>query len=170
VSFAAALKLVLQHEGGWSNHPSDPGGMTNLGVTKRAWEDYVGRTVSEGEMRALTPDIVTSFYEDRYWHKIKGDELPVGVGYCVFDACVNSGPKRAIMFLQAALGTAQDGVLGPVTLKAAQTTDPKDLIEDYSNVRLTFLKSLPTWGTFGKGWERRVNEVEADARKLAGVV
>ena len=89
-NFAEALEHVLKHEGGYVNHPSDPGGMTNLGVTKRVWEEWIGHEVDEKTMRALTPADVGPMYKAKYWDKVKGDELPSGVDYAVFDAAVNS--------------------------------------------------------------------------------
>ena len=138
-----SLQLLLKHEGGFVNHPKDPGGMTNLGVTKKTWEGYVGHVVSEAEMRALTPAKVEPLYKARYWNMVRCDELPAGVDYCVFDTCVNSGPHKAILFLQDALGAKMDG-------------------------QLSFLKTLSTWDTFGRGWGRRVEEVERDAKNMVG--
>lgn len=159
-NFDAALKAILHHEGGYVNHPADPGGMTNLGVTKRVWEEWVGHEVDEKAMRNLTPEIVGPMYKVKYWDKIKGDELPTGVDYVVFDAAVNSGPGRAAKWLQACVGVEPDGGIGPKTLAAVRAFDTNQLIEDYAKRRLSFLIDLPTWNTFGKGWGRRVAEVQ----------
>ena len=165
-NFAEALQKVLKHEGGYVFHKLDPGGMTNLGVTKRVWEEWVGHEVDEKQMRALTPEIVGPMYKAKYWDKIKGDDLPAGVDYVVFDAAVNSGPGRAAKWLQACVGVEPDGGIGPKTLAAVAGFGAKDLIEDYSKRRLSFLMDLPTWGTFGKGWGRRVAETEESALKM----
>lgn len=159
-NFERALAAVLHHEGGFVNHPSDPGGMTNLGCTKKVWEEWVGHEVDEKTMRALTPADVAPLYKAKYWDKIKGDELPDGVDYVVFDCAINSGPGRAIKFLQGCVGADMDGALGPKTLAAVRAADAKVLVEDYAKRRLSFLQDLPTWGTFGKGWGRRVAEVQ----------
>jgi len=159
-NFERALAAVLHHEGGFVNHPSDPGGMTNLGCTKKVWEEWVGHEVDEKAMRALTPADVAPLYKAKYWDKIKGDELPDGVDYIVFDCAINSGPGRAIKFLQGCVGVDMDGAIGPKTLAAVRAADAKDLVEDYAKRRLSFLQDLPTWGTFGKGWGRRVAEVQ----------
>ena len=159
-NFERALAAVLHHEGGFVNHPSDPGGMTNLGCTKKVWEEWVGHEVDEKAMRALTPADVAPLYKAKYWDKIKGDELPDGVDYVVFDCAINSGPGRAIKFLQGCVGADMDGALGPKTLAAVRAADAKALVEDYAKRRLSFLQDLPTWGTFGKGWGRRVAEVQ----------
>ena len=165
-NFDAALKAILHHEGGFSDHPQDPGGMTNLGVTKRVWEEWVGHEVDEKTMRGLTPEIVGPMYKVKYWDKIRGDDLPAGVDYCVFDAAVNSGPGRAVKWLQGCVGVDQDGGIGPKTLAAVAAFDPKELVEDYAKRRLSFLMDLKTWPTFGKGWGRRVAEVQTSASSM----
>jgi lysozyme family protein len=165
-NFDAALKAILHHEGGYVNHPADPGGMTNLGVTKRVWEEWVGHEVDEKTMRELTPEIVGPMYKVKYWDKIKGDDLPTGVDYCVFDAAVNSGPGRAAKWLQACVGVEPDGGIGPKTLAAVAAIDPADLVDDYAKRRLSFMMDLKTWDTFGKGWGRRVAEVKASASTM----
>ena len=158
-NFDEALKAVLHHEGGYVNHPSDPGGMTNLGCTKRVWEEWCGHEVDEKAMRALTPADVAPLYKAKYWDKIKGDDLPAGVDYVVFDAAINSGPGRAAKWLQSCVGVDPDGGIGPKTLAAVAAFDAKTLVDDYAKRRLSFLMDLPTWPTFGKGWGRRVEEV-----------
>jgi lysozyme family protein len=165
-NFDAALKAILHHEGGYVNHPADPGGMTNLGVTKRVWEEWVGHEVDEKTMRGLTPEIVGPMYKAKYWDKIKGDDLPTGVDYCVFDAAVNSGPGRAAKWLQSCVGVEPDGGIGPKTLAAVAAVEPADLVEDYAKRRLSFMMDLKTWDTFGKGWGRRVAEVKASATNM----
>jgi lysozyme family protein len=165
-NFDAALKAILHHEGGFVNHPADPGGMTNLGVTKKVWEEWVGHEVDEKAMRALTPELVGPMYKAKYWDKIKGDDLPEGVDYVVFDAAVNSGPGRAAKWLQGCVGVEQDGGIGPKTLAAVAAFDAKKLVEDYAKRRLSFLMDLPHWGTFGKGWSRRVAEVQNTASSM----
>lgn len=165
-NFDSALKAVLHHEGGFVNHPADPGGMTNLGVTKKVWEEWVGHPVDEKQMRALTPELVGPMYKAKYWDKIRGDDLPTGVDYAVFDAAVNSGPGRAAKWLQACVGVEPDGGIGPKTLAAVAAFDPADLVEDYAKRRLSFLMDLPHWGTFGKGWSRRVAEVQTVASTM----
>ncbi len=166
-TFAPAMTLLLVHEGGFVDNPADPGGMTNLGVTRRAWQAYTGHAVNETDMRALTPLDVTPFYETRYWNVIRGDDLPAGVDFCTFDTCVNSGPNRAVILLQEALGIARDGRIGPLTLAAATAQPAATTIAAYTIGRLAYLKSLPTWNTFGKGWTTRVEEVEQEALALA---
>ena len=167
-NFEKSLAELLKHEGGFVNHPSDPGGVTNLGVTQEVWEDWIDRTVSEENMKALTPIKVAPLYREMYWDRVKGDKLPSGVDYCVFDAAVNSGVSRAAKWLQTTVGAVADGVIGEQTLRQVALTNPRMLIDKYSANRLAFLQRLATWPTFGKGWERRVEEVRATALKMCG--
>jgi lysozyme family protein len=165
-NFDAALQAILHHEGGYVNHKLDPGGMTNLGVTKRVWEEWVGHEVDEKAMRALTPEMVAPLYKVKYWDRIKGDDLPAGVDYIVFDAAINSGPGRAAKWLQTVVGAVPDGAIGAGTLAKVAAMPAADIVEKYQQTRLQFLQSLPTWDTFGKGWGRRVAEVEDAAGKM----
>jgi lysozyme family protein len=119
-------------------------------------------------MKALTPAKVAPLYKELYWDRIKGDKLPSGVDYCVFDAAVNSGVSRASKWLQTTVGAVADGAIGEQTLKQVLLTNPQMLIDKYSANRLSFLQRLSTWPTFGKGWERRVEEVRATALKMCG--
>jgi lysozyme family protein len=162
-NFDACFNHLIKHEGGYVNHPSDPGGRTNLGVTQEVWEDWTDRAVNEAEMKALTPEKVKPLYKELYWDRVKGDKLPAGVDYCVFDAAVNSGVRRASQWLQTALGVTADGSIGPQTLAMTLATSPDTTITNYSAQRLKFLQGLSTWPTFGKGWERRVAEVKQTA-------
>ena len=161
-NFEKALETILHHEGGFVNHPRDPGGMTNLGVTKRVWEEWTQVEASEREMRSLTPEKVGPLYKARYWDKVKGDDLPSGLDLAVFDWAVNSGPGRAAKKLQAMIGTAVDGGIGPNTLKKlashVKKEGLKETIEEYTKVRQDFYESLSTFDAFGKGWTRRNNE------------
>lgn len=166
-NFDKSFRKLMVHEGGFVNHPADPGGRTNLGITQRVWEEWVGHPVDEKTMRSLTPEMVKPLYKRKYWDKVCGDDLPAGVDYCVFDAAVNSGPGRAIKWLQQAVGTTQDGALGPKTLAAVKAADPQLLVVGYNAIRLAFLQDLPTWDTFGRGWGRRVAEVKQDASEMS---
>jgi lysozyme family protein len=165
-NFDKALKAVLVHEGGYVFNPKDPGGETNLGCTKAVWEEHCGHPVDTKTMKALTPADVGPLYKNKYWDKIKGDDLPGGVDYVVFDAAINSGAGRAAKWLQACVGVEPDGGIGPKTLAAVRAFNPEQLIKDYSKRRLSFLSDLLTWETFGRGWARRVAEVEDAGLKL----
>lgn len=160
-----ALKWVLAHEGGYVNHPKDPGGATNMGVTQRVYDGYRARRgLHKQSVRAITADEVAEIYKRQYWDAVKADDLPSGVDYAVFDYAVNSGPGRAVKDLQREVGATVDGVMGFRTLAAVQQQDPFDLIERLCNRRMRFLKSLRHWGTFGRGWTARVMGVKDGAQ------
>jgi lysozyme family protein len=164
--FDDCLNHVLEHEGGFVDHPADPGGATNLGVTKDTWERWVGHGVSVDAIKALTVADVTPVYRDKYWARAKCGELPVGLDYCVFDTAVNSGPGRAVKFLQEVVGATPDGAIGPLTLRAVHAMNPREVIDGYCDKRLAFLQELKTWPTFGRGWGRRVDEVRRTAHEM----
>lgn len=167
--FAACLAEVLRHEGGYVDHPNDPGGATNLGITRATLSDWRGRPVTKSEVRALTVAEASAIYRARYWDPVRGDALPPGVDLAVFDFAVNSGPGRAARTLQQVLGVTQDGAIGPITLAAiARAPGPVTIIMDLCDARMRFLRGLGTWPTFGRGWTRRVAEVEAAAMGVAG--
>ena len=155
--------LVLKNEGGYVDNPADPGGATNLGCTKDTWEAWVGHPVTKDDIKALTPNDVMPLYKAKYWDTIKGDDLPEGVDYAVFDFAINSGPSRAAKALQSVLSVTVDGQIGSATLRALETANPREVATAVCEARLAFLQSLPTYGTFGKGWSRRVAEVEQTA-------
>ena len=157
-NFERSLALVLQHEGGYVNHPSDPGGRTNLGVTQRVWEQYVGHPVDEAAMRKLTKEMVAPLYRKQYWDVCHCDDLSAGVDYLAFDFSVNAGSFRSIKTIQRALNITADGVIGPVTVKAIQDTNAEDFIEKFSDVKKSFYLGLANYPTFGKGWLNRVAE------------
>lgn len=175
-NFTVCLSYVLTEEGyhpnhptnpyGFVNNPHDPGGMTQLGVTKKAWEEYLGHSVTVDDMMALRPDTVSQFYKIKYWDLCHGDDLPAGVDYAVMDFAVNSGPGRAAKFLQEVVGVKADGGIGPMTLDAISLMTPTQIITDLCDKRLAFLQTLPTFGTFGKGWSARVAQVENLAFKM----
>ena len=171
-NYAKALPLVLRHEGGFVNHKDDPGGATNKGVTigtlKRLGIDVDGDGDSDiVDLRNLRQSDVERVYRLFYWDAVKADQLPSGVDYAVFDFGVNSGPARAAKHLQKVVGAAQDGDIGPKTLALVAKMDPQDVVTALQDSRLRFLRGLKTWGTFGKGWSRRVAEVRAVALAMA---
>jgi len=165
--FEKALKRILKHEGGYVNDPLDSGGMTNLGVTKRVWEEFVGHPVSEADMRALTPEIIAPMYKMKYWNSSYCEVLPKGLDYVVFDFAVNAGTGRSVKTLQQAIGCVADGVIGPKTMAVINDAEPKDLIAKFSDARADFYQGIvarkPDQARFIKGWLNRVE----DARKLA---
>ena len=161
-----AFEQMLASEGGYVNHPSDPGGMTNLGVTKRVWEEWVGRESNEKEMRSLTPEMVEPLYKRKFWDACKCDDMPTGVDYLVFDFAVNAGCGRSAKILQTAVGVPADGGIGPITLAAVKAQDPVEQVEKFSQAKEDFYRSLNTFETFGKGWLNRVAAVKVKASSM----
>jgi len=165
-NFEASLALILKTEGGFTDNPLDSGGITNLGVTKRTWEAFVGHPVTEADMRALTPDQVRPLYKQMFWDAVKGDDLPLGIDYATVDFAVNSGPLRAAGFLQTAVHMFADHKIGPQTLAVVRGADPVAVIGHLCDYRLVYLKSLDGWPTFGKGWTNRVAAVRVAAQRM----
>lgn len=167
-SFDAALPLVLKHEGGWVNDPLDPGGETNKGITQHTYNVWrVDHQLPARSVKHITASEICAIYKKRYWDAVKGDLLPAGLDYCLFDFGVNSGPARASRYLQEAVGAIADGKIGPNTLEAVSGFPAPALIDAVCNMRLAFLKRQPTFHRFGKGWTRRVEDVRAKAKEMA---
>tara|TARA_B110000977_G_C10817886_1_gene392960 strand:+ start:144 stop:623 length:480 start_codon:yes stop_codon:yes gene_type:complete len=158
--------MLLHHEGGFVNHPKDPGGMTNLGVTKAVYDKWIGREATEQEMRDLTPEDVAPIYKKNYWDRVKGDDLPSGVDWACFDWAVNSGSGRPAKALQRCVGATPDGAIGPMTLRAVADNEPKRLVEGVYTQRQKFYEDLKTFETFGRGWTRRNKETLDSALEM----
>lgn len=167
-NFVKSLNLVLVNEGGWSDHPQDPGGATMKGVTLEVFRRYYGADRTKDHLRNITDEQLQHIYRTGYWDKCCCDDLASGLDFAVFDAAVNSGPGRSAKWLQAAVGVTQDGAIGPGTLQAVASHDPVALIGEVLDLRLKFLQGLSTWSTFGGGWGKRVNTVRAEAMAMAG--
>lgn len=162
------MPRILKHEGGFVNHPKDPGGATNRGVTigtlKRLGIDKDGDGDSDVvDLRLLTADDAAKVFKRFYGDAVQADLLPRGLDYAMTDFAVHAGPPRAAQHLQRILGVTADGHIGPKTLAAVAKRDPEDLIRALHASRLRFLRGLATWATFGKGWQRRVDEVLKEA-------
>jgi lysozyme family protein len=166
-NFARALKLVLAHEGGYVDHPKDPGGATNKGITIATYRRYVKKDGTKDDLRRISDADVARVYQKHYWDKVRGDDLPDGLDYAVFDFAVNSGTGRAPKYLQRVLGVAQDGVIGPATIKAAHDANVPFAIDRLCDDRMAFLRGLKTFSTFGRGWTNRVSGVRIEAHKMA---
>lgn len=154
-NFDRCLALVLAHEGGYVNHPRDPGGETNMGISKRSYPNE--------DIRNMTRARAAQIYRRDFWNPVRGDDLPAGLDLVAFDAAVNSGVSRGARWLQEALRVAADGRIGPQTIAAARASDHRTIVNAACDRRMAFLRGLSTWGTFGKGWTRRVDAVRADA-------
>lgn len=152
MKFDEAFEKLIGHEGGYSNHPDDPGGETMHGVTAK-----VARANGySGKMRDLPLALAKSIYRASYWDSVRADELPESVRFDVFDASVNSGPGQAVRFLQRATGVADDGRLGPQTMRAVKSIDPQLLDKRLNGYRLRFMCELKIWPSFGRGWASRI--------------
>ena len=166
-NFDRALQFVLVHEGGFVNHPKDPGGATMKGVTLETFRRHFGAGKTVNDLKNITQDQLARVYRTGYWDKCKCDQLPAGVDYAVFDVAVNSGPGRAAKFLQAAVGATQDGAIGDGTLGMVGSQAPLSIINSICDKRLAFLQGLSTFSTFGKGWTSRVTGVRQQALEMA---
>ena len=173
-NYEHCLGMILHHEGGYVNHPKDPGGETNMGVTRRVYENWcLEQDLFRKDMKDLEFSDVAPIYKQNYWDRCKCDSLPNGVDLCVFDMGVNAGTGRGARFLQKCVGAVSDGAVGPNTLRQVDEwiamRGEEDLITDYSERRRDYYKRLKTFSTFGRGWIRRVDETEVEALKLAGI-
>ena len=166
-NFNKCLEMVLEHEGGYVNNKNDRGGMTNLGVTRRVYEDWVDRPVSEQEMRDLTPEDVAPIYRKNYADRIHFDSLPSGLDWACLDWAINSGASRPAKAIQRAVGATADGVIGPKTLQLVAEKDPEFIIDYVYTVRQSFYESLDDYKHFGRGWSRRNKETLHQAMKMA---
>ncbi len=164
-----ALRRLLAHEGGYSNHPSDPGGPTNFGITLADYRRYIKPDATAADLRTMSVDQAKAIYRKRYWDAQRCDELPAGVDYSIFDYGVNSGVGRSGKVLRRVVGLPADtSAVTDQVLAYARVRDPKVLVAAICDERLAFLQSLKTWPVFGRGWGTRVAEVRAVSLALAG--
>ena len=159
MNFDTAFHKLLGHEGGYVNHPSDPGGETNWGVTIK-----VARANGYlGPMRDLPVDVAKNIYRKDYWIPIRADELPPKLRYPAFDAAVNSGVRQSVIWLQRACGASADGIFGPATLRALRAADEDEMFLKMLSARLRFMSDLSSWPAFGRGWARRIADLMVGA-------
>ncbi|HWD14670.1 glycoside hydrolase family 108 protein [Pseudochrobactrum sp. sp1633] len=158
-TFLNVLPYVFEEEGGYVNHPADPGGHTNMGITQATLSTWMGTKASAADIRNLSQKTAADIYKKNYWDKIAGDALPAGLDYAVFDFAINSGPARAAKALQKIAGTAQDGIIGDQTLSAIHLRDTANVINSLCDMRQAWLQTLTVYKTFGKGWAARVKRV-----------
>ena len=166
-NFEQCLAITLAHEGGWADHPKDPGGATMKGVTIGTYAQFKGRKVTKDELRNISDADLRTIYRRNYWDKVRGDDLPTGLDLVAFDGAVNSGPSRGARWLQHGVGALPDGKIGPETVRAATITNAAQAVGRACDARLSFLRSLKTWATFGKGWSSRVEDIRAKAVRMA---
>jgi lysozyme family protein len=146
--FDACFNKLIVHEGGYVNDSRDPGSETKYGISKRAYPQIDIKTLTLADAKAI--------YKRDYWDRAQCDQLPSQLAYLVFDAAVNSGIGQAIRFLQRSVGTADDGVMGAITLGAVKRMDAESLCARFIGQRLDFMTRLSTFDVFGKGWSRRL--------------
>jgi lysozyme family protein len=167
-TYDEALLRLIAHEGGYTNHPSDPGGPTNFGITIYDYRKYVKPNATAADVRAMTVDEAKAIYRKRYWDMQRCDELPAGVDYSVFDYSVNSGIGRSGKVLRRVVGLPDNTyVVTDEVLRAVAKRDPKALVTAINDERLAFLKRLKTWPVFGKGWGARVAAVRSVSLRMA---
>ena len=168
INFDRCMEMLVEHEGGYvnGNKIGDPGGITNMGVTKRTYDEYHGVDIDEEGMKSLTVEDVTPIYKDYYWYRCCCERLPSGVDSAVFDASVNHGTGRAAKFLQRAVGSNMDGSIGPLTLANVGFVEHSEIINRMAIYRDAFYRSLGTFDTFGKGWIRRNDETKETALEM----
>ena len=152
LNFDRAFERLIGHEGGYVNHPSDPGGETKFGITRRTAREH-GYT---GSMHELTREEARRIYKSSYWDRAQADAYDAAISFQLFDAAVNHGVGTAIRFLQRAVNVADDGIVGPVTLNAIKSMSVTDVLARFNAERLEFYTKLSTWPTFGRGWARRI--------------
>lgn len=147
MNFDQAFDRLMGHEGGYVNLPSDPGGETQWGISKRSYPDL--------DIKALTREDAKAIYLRDFWQRGRMDELDPAIAFQVFDIAVNSGIETAVRMLQRAAGVADDGHIGPVTIAAIKARSVTDILMLLTAERLDFWRKLSTWPTFGKGWAGR---------------
>lgn len=154
MSFDKALKIVLKHEGGYVNHPDDPGGETNFGITKKVAEanGYFGA------MKDLPLEVAGKIYFTQYWQPAKCEILPWPLSLYVFDASVNQGVGAAVKMLQKTLGTVQDGIFGVTTKRLAMESSEWHWAK-YMAIRAQRYQGTRGYDTFGTGWLIRLFSV-----------
>lgn len=155
MNFATAFEKLLKHEGGFSDHPADPGGKTRYGVT-----EAVAREVGyRGNMSELPLDLAQRIYKAKYWDAVQAENLPADLRYIVFDAAVNSGITQAAKWLQRACGAADDGIIGPQTIRAANSLSTDGIKRKMLAQRLRFMATLANWPAFSRGWANRIADL-----------
>lgn len=167
-SLSAALTHVSSFEGGYVNHPADPGGCTNRGITIATYRKHLNPKGTCADLRRLTWAQAADIYRDSYWAAVSADELPAGLDLLVFDMAVNAGPGRAARLLQRLVGVTEDGQIGPVTLRAVQARTARELVNGYTEARLTYYRSRRNFATFGRGWSARAEAARKTALRLVG--
>lgn len=166
-----SIANTLIYEGGLSMIRSDPGnwtgGKVGVGELKGTNFGIAANTYPNHDIKHLTKDQAIAIYERDYWPKVGGDELPMGVDQVAFDAGMNSGPSRGLMWVGKAAGLTANFTAVNVARAVKAKPDTIAVIKRACANRMGFLKSLGTFGKFGSGWTRRVTQMEAIGVKMA---
>lgn len=162
-NLANCLTEIFPFEGGYVDHPRDPGGATNMGITFAVLKAWRGTAITKQDVKNLTKAEAADIYAKRYWKPLRGDDLPIGPDLVILDFGINSGISRSAKYTQAIVGETQDGQIGPETLAALSRMDRRQFIKTLCARRLSFVQGLRIWETFGKGWSRRIAHMEAKA-------
>ena len=168
-NFNRSLEAILKAEGGFTDDPRDPGnhlsdgrsGCTNMGVTQSAWEEYVGHKVSTADMKALTKEQIGKFYKSKYWDRVQGDALPIGIDFLATSFAINAGVGSSAKLLQKCINAVPDGMIGSRTLQAIAGVDGKELVEKFSEAKTHYYQTLKSFPVFGRGWINRVESEKA---------
>jgi len=155
MNFDQAFEKLVGHEGGYVDHPADPGGRTKYGISQRSYPNE--------DIRNMTLERAKDIYRRDFWWAAGCDTVPDAVKFDLFDMAVNSGVRPAIRTLQKAAGVNDDGVIGPITLQAIQSMHPARFVARFNGHRLQFMSSLSTWQSFGRGWANRIAKNLMDA-------
>lgn len=165
-NWTECLAQILKSEGGYVDDPRDNGGATNFGVTKKTYENWVGREVTKEDIKNLTIDDVAPIYKERYWARVRADELKDGCDLLLFDLAVHSGPRRSVKIAQETAGTVVDGLIGPKTVAAINAMDQTEFIKKFSENRLAFYKRIEAWKHFENGFRNRVKKTQIAAQQM----
>lgn len=165
-NFTIALDDVLRHEGGFVDHPSDPGGATNRGITLTTYRRWLKPDATVHHLRRISDAEVKHIYRVAFWNAVRASEMPSGVDYALFDWAVLAGPLRAAKHLQIAVDVDDDGIIGPVTMAAVDLSIDWLTIMELTSQRLLYLTTRSHWPTFSRGWTRRAVQVMLEATGL----
>ena len=145
-------------EGKWSKRSAsaDPGGATMHGITIGCLSDWLGRTATEQDVRAVTEDKAREIAIAMFWNPVNADKLPDGIDIMAADFAFNSHWTRAGKELQKLVGVDPDGFVGDKTLAAIRAQKPMELLMRYADARLEFMEGLPNWSENSVGWPKRV--------------
>ncbi len=172
-NYSACIDKVLAYEGGFQNDPDDKGNWTKCAVgsgeNRGTNRGISSCSYPHEDIANMTEERAREIYRADYWMPVQGDALPAGVDLCTFDGAVNSGQSRGVKWLQHALGVEQDGVVGPITIAAANDADEHNTIDAMCDERLDWLQGLETWPLYGDGWTNRVEDVRETAHSMVPI-